>query len=264
MPAVLAIAAHPDDIEYVMAGTLLLLKEKGWDIHYWNLSSGNGGSLTMDGPTTAATRIAEGQAAAALLGATFYQPIAQDLEIIYSVPLLRQVAAVVRRVNPSILLTHSPEDYMEDHQNTSRLATTAAFAKNVPNFHSDPVQPGAAGDVTVYHAMPHGLRTPLRHRVTADAWANTERVQVMKQAALSAHQSQQSWLQSSQGMNSYVQAMVDFSLVNGRDSGRYIHAEGWRRHYHVGFSATDHDPLAQVLGEDWHLNPASLAAPSVL
>ena len=30
-PTAIAIAAHPDDIEFVMAGTLLLLKERGWE-----------------------------------------------------------------------------------------------------------------------------------------------------------------------------------------------------------------------------------------
>ena len=46
MPCALAIAAHPDDIEFVMAGTLLLLGSAGWDVHCLNLSAGNLGSLT--------------------------------------------------------------------------------------------------------------------------------------------------------------------------------------------------------------------------
>jgi LmbE family N-acetylglucosaminyl deacetylase len=54
MPSVIAIAAHPDDIEFVMAGTLLLLGEAGWDLHYLNLSSGNLGS-TRPGTRRSAT-----------------------------------------------------------------------------------------------------------------------------------------------------------------------------------------------------------------
>ena len=38
-----AIAAHPDDIEFYMAGTLLLLRERGWAIHYMTLSTGSCG-----------------------------------------------------------------------------------------------------------------------------------------------------------------------------------------------------------------------------
>jgi LmbE family N-acetylglucosaminyl deacetylase len=41
----LAIVAHPDDIEFSMAGTLLLLKEGGAEIHFWNLANGCYGSM---------------------------------------------------------------------------------------------------------------------------------------------------------------------------------------------------------------------------
>src|SRR6478736_4621779 len=40
-----AVAAHPDDIEFYMAGTLLLLKQAGFEIHYMTLSNGSCGSL---------------------------------------------------------------------------------------------------------------------------------------------------------------------------------------------------------------------------
>ena len=48
MPTALAIAAHPDDIEFVMAGTLLLLREAGWEIHYFNVTTGEMGSTVMN------------------------------------------------------------------------------------------------------------------------------------------------------------------------------------------------------------------------
>ena len=252
MPAVLAIAAHPDDIEYVMAGTLLRLRARGWIAHYFNLCSGNCGSLEMDSATTARTRLAEAQASASLLGATFHPPIADDLELAYTTPLLRRVAAVVRAVNPSIVLTHAPVDYMEDHMMAARLAVTAAFAKNIPNFASDPPHAGAPGDVAVYHAMPHGLRGPLREAVEPDLFVDTTGVHETKLAALACHQSQQGWLAASQGMNSYLQAMDDMSREMGRRSGRFVHAEGWRRHLHLGLAQHESDPLAEevVLGKE--------------
>ena len=48
MPAssALAIVAHPDDIEFVAAGTLLRLRDAGWQTHYLNLSGGDCGSMT--------------------------------------------------------------------------------------------------------------------------------------------------------------------------------------------------------------------------
>ncbi len=249
MPSALAIFAHPDDIEFVAAGTLLLLKKRGWDIHYMNLSRGNGGSVQMDGPTTAKKRLAEAQEAARILGATFYPPIADDLEIIYSVPLLRQVAAVVRQAQPDIVLTHSPQDYMEDHMETARLAVTAAFAHGIPNFQTDPHQPSYAHDVTVYHAMPHGLSDPLRQKLMAGAYVDTTSVHAQKREALAAHESQKHWLDVSQGMDSYLISMDEAARTVGKLSGKFEFAEGWRRHLHVGFSAKDIDPLKEALGD---------------
>jgi LmbE family N-acetylglucosaminyl deacetylase len=246
-PRVLAIAAHPDDIEIFMAGTLLRLAAAGWELHYFNLSCGNGGSLEMDGETAARVRLEEAREGAARLGARFYPPVARDLEIVYSVELLRKVAAVVREVNPSVVLTHALQDYMEDHMETARLAVTAAFAKHVPNFASDPPVPGAPGDVAVYHAMPHGGCSPLREKVEPDFYIDISGVMERKRHALEAHQSQQSWLDASQGMSSYVQSMMETGKELGRHSGRFGAAEAWRRHLHLGLSRTEIDPLADFI-----------------
>jgi N-acetylglucosamine malate deacetylase 1 len=251
MPSALAITAHPDDIEFVAAGTLLLLKQAGWDIHYFNVARGNCGSVQHDSETTARIRLEEAQAAAALIGASFYPPIANDLEIIYSVELLRQVSAVVRQAKPSIVLTHSPHDYMEDHQNTCRLAVTAAFAHGMPNWRCEPDQPPYSGDVTVYHAMPHGLACPLRKPIHPDCYVDTTQVHGVKRAALAAHHSQKHWLDVSQGMDSYLVSLDEMSAELGRRSGSFLHAEAWRRHLHLGLSAEDVDPLREALGPLW-------------
>jgi LmbE family N-acetylglucosaminyl deacetylase len=249
MPSVLAIAAHPDDIEIMMAGTLLRLQQVGWDIHYFNLANGCCGSLEMDAAETARVRLEEAREAATLLGAVFYPPITRDLEILFGTDLLRKVAAVVRLAAPSIVLTHSPQDYMEDHMETCRLAVTAAFTHSMPNFRTDPSLPPhpAQGDVTVYHALPHGLRDGLRQAVTPDCFVDVTQVHPQKLKALAAHRSQQNWLDASQGMNSYLRTMEETSREVGRMSGKYELAEGWRRHLHYGFSRTEVDPLAQAL-----------------
>jgi hypothetical protein len=48
--------------------------------------------------------------------------------------------------------------------------------------------------------------------------------------------------------------MDDFSRELGEMSGHFGHAEGWRRHLHYGFSATDIDPLKEALGKDCLIN----------
>jgi LmbE family N-acetylglucosaminyl deacetylase len=244
-----AIAAHPDDIEFYMAGTLLLLKQKGWAIHYMTLSSGSCGSTRHNAATVRRIRRKESKAAAKVLGAQYHESIADDLEILYELKLLRQLAATVRKVKPGVVLTHSPQDYMEDHTNTCRLAVTAAFARGMRNFKTTPGQRAIEGDVTIYHAMPHGLRDPLRQPINPDCFLDTTSVHAAKRAALAAHRSQKEWLDASQGMDSYLQTMDGLSLELGKMSGRCQHAEGWRRHLHLGFSANDDDPLRDELQE---------------
>ena len=70
----MAAAAHPDDIEFMMAGTLMRLGEAGYELHYMNIGNGSCGSVTMDATQTVATRTAEARNAAALIRATFHEP----------------------------------------------------------------------------------------------------------------------------------------------------------------------------------------------
>ncbi|MGI8966170.1 MAG: PIG-L deacetylase family protein, partial [Limisphaerales bacterium] len=74
MKTAFAIAAHPDDIEFMMAGTLLLLKNAGYKIHYLNLASGNCGSIEYNSATLKKTRLQEAKQAAKILGAQFHPP----------------------------------------------------------------------------------------------------------------------------------------------------------------------------------------------
>jgi LmbE family N-acetylglucosaminyl deacetylase len=250
----IAIAAHPDDIEFAMAGTLLLLKRAGYEIHYFNLLSGNCGSAEYSAAATRRIRRQEAKRAAKLLGAHWHAPIGDDLELVYSARHLRRVAGVIRDVRPTIVLTHAPQDYMEDHMTTSRLAVTAAFAHGIKNFVVVPARQAYAADLTVYHAMPHGLMDWLRRKIVPGAFVNTTAVQEIKLAALATHRSQQHWLRLSQGMNSYLRSMTDMSRAVGRMSRRFQHAEGWRRHLHFGFSRIEVDPLKDALGRDCLIN----------
>jgi LmbE family N-acetylglucosaminyl deacetylase len=255
-PVALAVAAHPDDIEFLMAGTLLLLCRAGWEIHYLNLASGNCGSALTGPAETRRIRRREAQDAARLLGARWHPSLVDDAEIFYEDRLLRRVAAVVREIRPRVLLTHSPQDYMEDHMNASRVAVTAAFVRAMPNYHTRPARRPYGGDCTIYHAMPHGLRDGLRRRMVPGAFVNVASVREAKRAALAAHRSQKAWLDATQGMDSYLDAMEDMARAVGRMSRRFTHAEGWRRHSHLGFCAETADPLRDALGRDYLLNRA--------
>ncbi|WP_425614612.1 PIG-L deacetylase family protein [Anatilimnocola sp. NA78] len=255
----IAIAAHPDDIEFLMAGTLARLKAAGYETHYWNLANGCCGTTQYDVPTIARMRREEGMAAAAAMGAIFHDSICDDLSIFYDKPTLARVAAVIREVSPSIVLTHAPVDYMEDHTNTCRLATTAAFTRGMPNFVTDPVRTPVEGKVTVYHAQPYSHRDPLGNLVEPKLMVDVTSLKEHKRQWLSLHVSQKAWLDESQGLDSYLDTLTGLDAEVGRMSCVFEYAEGWRRHMHMGFCDPADDPLREALGS--HVLVAGVPSP---
>ncbi len=247
--SVLAIAAHPDDIEFVMAGTLMRLMENGWAAHYFNIANGCCGTTQLSREDCAALRLDEARKAADFLPAEFYSPICDDLEIFYNAETHAQVAAVVRSAKPTIILTHALADYMEDHQNAARLAVGGAFVRGMPNFNSIPSEEICQHDVAVYHAQPHGNRDPLGRLVRPTHFVDVSDLIERKKQMLNYHQSQAAWLDTTQAMGSYLQTMEDLSTEVGEMSSAYSHAEGWRQHIHLGLSSPGFDPLSDVLGE---------------
>jgi LmbE family N-acetylglucosaminyl deacetylase len=248
-PRVFAIAAHPDDIEFGMAGTLILLAGAGCEIHYMNIANGSCGSVEHDAQATAEIRLAEAMNAAGRIGATFHPPLVADIEIFYNRELLAGVASVMRAVAPDIVLAPSPQDYMEDHENSCRLAVTAAFCRGMRNFPVDPPAVPIEGDVVVYHAQPHGNRDSLNRLVRPDFFIDISSVIDEKTNMLAEHKSQKEWLDHSQGMNAYLDTMKGYAAEMGSLSTQYELAEGWRRHNPLGLCAVDADPLVCLLGD---------------
>lgn len=244
----LAVAAHPDDVEFMMGGTFALLGQAGWCLHYMNIANGSCGSATLGPKEIADVRLAEARRAATdVFHAAFHPPLVNDLEIFYTNELIARLCAIVREVQPTILLIPSPRDYMEDHTNASRLMVTAAFCRSIPNFTSNPPAQAVTNTMAVYHAMPYGLVDQLRQPIQPDFFVNVESVMDVKQQALICHESQKRWLDESQGIDNYIHTMRDMTARMGRMSDRFTYAEAWRRHSHLGFGAEDFDPLPEAL-----------------
>ncbi|MGD0088409.1 MAG: PIG-L family deacetylase [Planctomycetota bacterium] len=254
-PVVLAIAAHPDDIEFMFAGTLLRLRNAGAEIHFWNLANGSCGTATHSREEIIRLRGAEAQASARLAGAVLHEPLADDIAIYYEPSLLARVAAVVRQVKPTVLLTHSPQDYMEDHQNACRLSVSAAFVRGMRNFATAPAVLPFGGATTVYHALPHSLRDCLGKLLRPGQYVDIGPVLARKRELLGQHRTQKEWLDVSQGMDAYLLEMEEIAREVGRMSGRFEFAEGWRRHSYLGFCAAASDPLTELLGQACWTDP---------
>lgn len=246
---VFAIGSHPDDLEFMMGGTLLLLKDRGAEIHYLNIANGSCGTDVYTREDIIRIRREESIAAAGYLGAVYHESLVDDLDVFYTPELIRRVAAIVREVAPDVLLTLSLRDYMEDHMNAARLAVTAGFIRRMRNYVTDPPVPTVTNDLVVYHALPYGLSDMMRQPIIPEFYIDVASVIDRKGEFLARHVSQKDWLDKSQGLDSYIISMRDMTHEVGRRSGRLAFAEGWRRHLHLGYAARDIDPVRDLLGD---------------
>jgi bacillithiol biosynthesis deacetylase BshB1 len=120
---VLAIAAHPDDVELTCGGTLAMLAERGYTFGILDLTRGEMGTRG-----TAEARGAEAQRAAQILGASFREAldfgdgglkISRENELV--------LIEVIRREKPRLILTSYPDDRHPDHRRAGQIVRDAAF-----------------------------------------------------------------------------------------------------------------------------------------
>jgi LmbE family N-acetylglucosaminyl deacetylase len=132
---VLALMPHPDDMEILCAGTLLRLHALGWEIHVATMTPGDKGSATLPTDEIAAIRREEARRGAAAIGAATYRCLEfADCEIVFDNDARRRVAGLLRAVDPILVFTTPPDDYMLDHEITSRLVRDACFNAPIRNY----------------------------------------------------------------------------------------------------------------------------------
>jgi N-acetylglucosamine malate deacetylase 1 len=120
---ILAVAAHPDDIELTSAGTLVMQARAGRSFGILDLTRGEMGTRG-----SAATREGEARRAAEILGAAFRQTLdLKDGGLDTSRAAELAVIEVIRREKPRLVLTSYPEDRHPDHARAGRLVTDAAY-----------------------------------------------------------------------------------------------------------------------------------------
>jgi N-acetylglucosamine malate deacetylase 1 len=244
---VLAVLAHPDDAEFLCAGTLIrLAREHGWSVHIASMTPGDCGSAELPADAIAEVRRAEGARAAALLGATYHCLEERDLRVVYSESALEKVTRLLRSTRARVVLTHSPADYMLDHEMTSTLTRAAAFAAAVPNFLADRGMPATLPHIPhLYYCDPIEGKDPIGRDVPPGFRIDISGVIGLKGDMLAAHASQREWLRKQHGMDHYVQSMRGWSAHRGAEIG-VAFAEGFRQH--LGHSYPQDNLLGQLLG----------------
>jgi two-component system response regulator HydG len=116
---VLAVGAHPDDVEIGAAGALLAHRAAGHKVAILTMTRGARG-----GPDDA--RAGEARRAATILGAALYLEDLEDTRISESDPTISAISTVIESVRPTIVYTHSIHDVHQDHRNTHRAVMVAA------------------------------------------------------------------------------------------------------------------------------------------
>jgi LmbE family N-acetylglucosaminyl deacetylase len=245
-PRILAIHAHPDDVEILCAGTLARLKQLGCPITIATMTPGDKGSAELGGEAIAAVRRAEARAAADLLGVPYYCLEFRDLEIDVCHVSKQRVSELLRRVRPDIVITAPPVDYMSDHEATSQIVRDACFNAAVPNYVTEQWDPAPILDRIphLYYVDPvEGIDwygQPVPYDFIIDISAEFE----LKQQMLACHESQRAWLRRQHGMDEYLESSKRWSAARGAAIG-VAYGEGFRKH--SGHPYPHGNPLLDLL-----------------
>ncbi len=126
---VLAIMAHPDDVELACGGTLLASVAHGRRVGIVDLTAGETGSRG-----TVQIRAAEAQEAARILGVSVRENLhLPDAHLVNSSATRDAVISAIRRHRPTIVITHAREGRHPDHIAAAQLVRDACFLAGLKN-----------------------------------------------------------------------------------------------------------------------------------
>lgn len=244
---VLAIGAHPDDIEQFCGGTLLLLKQKGCEIKLLIMTDGACGSQTLSDEEIKGIRKKEMEEGARYLGAEVECLNIRDGCVTYELETVKRLVKVIREFAPSIIFTHPITDYMTDHAHTGRLVLWAAPESTHQNFIVDSSDPALPGYPHVYHTDPQGLIGTDGQIVKATTIVDISEVIDVKMRALAAHESQMDFMKAkaAHDMDS-VEMTTRWNATRGQQV-RVRYAEGFTKQLLEQYPR--HNILKEVLGE---------------
>ena len=246
---VLSIGAHQDDAEFMCAGTLALLHERGWRVHIATMAPGDCGTVQYTREEISRIRKGESARAAAMLDGHYHCLECGDIFIMYDRPTLLKTIELVRKVRPKIVFTLSPSDYMVDHEHASRLAQTACFCCGVVNVETPGAEPFEPIPHLYYTDPVEGkdkLGAPVKPAMIVDISSAID----VKEKMLCCHESQRDWLLKHHGMDEYVLMMKAFGKQRGDEIGRQF-GEGFRQH--LGHAYPQDNILKKELGELVHM-----------
>ena len=248
MATILAFGCHPDDLEFMCAGTLFHLAERGHEIHVATMTVGDCGSAEKGRIEITRIRLGECRQAAEILGAQFHCAMVKDVMIEDSNDHRAKATAIVRRVNPDVVFTMPPQDYMVDHEVTSRLVRNACFLAPIPNYaFGEAVAEKVTDHIpALFYGDPVEAKDIFGDPVTPHFYVRTTKQIEKKKRMLACHESQREWLGRQHGLDEYVHSMLRRDADRGREVG-VEYAEAFRQH--LGHAYPHNNCLAEMLGD---------------
>jgi LmbE family N-acetylglucosaminyl deacetylase len=216
---VLAIGAHPDDLEILCAGTLARFVTEGHDVVMAHASVGDKGHGKIPHHEVGQQRLAEAQSAARVIGASSETLGFRDGEIAVNDENMRKVVELVRRVQPDLIITHHPEDYHGDHSAVTGLVVDASFLATLPYY------------ITSLPAHPIACPVYFMDTLAGVGFEPSEYVDIsetihLKMAAMQEHKSQITWLKEHHASD--ILELIDtVAAYRGLQSG-VQYAEGFQ------------------------------------
>jgi LmbE family N-acetylglucosaminyl deacetylase len=225
---ILALHAHPDDVEILAGGTLALLARADVSLVCATMTAGDCGTSEIGPEEISSIRRLEAATAAALLGAEYICAGFLDLAIFNDDASRRRVTEVLRQARPDVVITANTPDYHCDHEATHALVRDACFGASAPNYR--------CGDAPPLDRIPHlyfmdsteGIDRDGKMLVPDFTVDVTETIDI-KRALIGCHESQRVWLQKQHGMDDYVEISAQWTAQRGRAAG-FAYGEGFRRY----------------------------------
>lgn len=230
-PRILAIHAHPDDIEFQCAGTLAILASRDCSLTLATMTPGDCGSAELEPEEISRVRRAEAAASAEILAAKYICLEFRDLSIVHDNEHRRRVTEIVRRVRPDIVITAPPADYMSDHEITSLLVRDACFNAPIPNYTTGAREPAAPAEAIphLYYVDPIEATDRFGHSVQPEFIVDISATFETKQRMLACHNSQRAWLRRQHGIDEYLQRSERWSAERGSEIDAH-YGEGFIQH----------------------------------
>jgi LmbE family N-acetylglucosaminyl deacetylase len=172
--SILAVGAHPDDIEWLCGGTLAKFAKLGAKVSMAVSTDGAAGHMVIPPKELAEIRHNEAQKSASVIGADFYWLGFGDERIFEDLETRRVFVELIRKAKPDLIITHAPQDYHPDHRVVSRLIFDASFMSGLKNVETEtPFHPGV--QPIAYLDTITGANFPYRFRRYKRYLGNQER-----------------------------------------------------------------------------------------